>query len=276
MEKRNLKNWGKGLMMAFLGFGLISLTGCFPEDDPNNPNGTGGGGNTSADSWAYLINEDVHDVVLDGNTLTYGTHTYTLEGEIDYDVAAYDEPSASLTFTNIPSGYTEFKAVYENFLCNSIAGTAAMIPMAIEIYARDAELGTQCLNLLCKNSVSVANITSILKTKFNYSAYSPEGDQYVQRYLPAATLQGATYSNAYAPNEPYVVTLSASPNGYQDAPLTGGTMYYLYILTSGGWDTYQRAISVFQYYGQDIYKLDGCPSCYTQCRPIQGAWAGLK
>ncbi len=291
------KRWGKVLMIAFLGMGLMTFTSCEKEEpvnptpdpvnptpdpvnptpDPVNPGGGGGGGTTSGDSWAYLINETPHDAIVNGNTLTYGDHVYTVNGELTYDQTYYDTPTAFVTFTNIPSGYTEFEAVYNNLLGKTPQGAAAMVPMAIEIYARDADLGERCFNLLCNSSSTVAGIVRILKTKFNYSQYSPENDAYVQRYLPAALLKDASYTNGYKPSEPYTVQLSGNPNGIQDAPLTGGTVYYSYILTSGGWDTFQRTVEIFQAYGSSNYKVFNCPACYTQCRTIQnGPWGGLK
>ncbi|MBQ9230978.1 MAG: hypothetical protein IJ190_07320 [Prevotella sp.] len=46
----------------------------------------------------------------------------------------------SVVFTNVPSDYEEFEAVYRKFLGKSAQGTAAMIPMVMEIYARNARI----------------------------------------------------------------------------------------------------------------------------------------
>ena len=160
MKKNFFKTMGKTLMVALLGISLVSFSGCTkdpvdPTPDPTpsptpgpNPDPTPGP-STSGDSWAYLLNETQHDAVVNGNTLTYGDHTYTVSGEITYDQTYYDTPTAFVTFTNIPSGVTEFKAVYDNLLGLSPQGAAAMVPMAIEIYARDANVGEQCFNVLC-------------------------------------------------------------------------------------------------------------------------------
>ena len=264
MNKRNFNNKrGHALVLAVLTLSLMTLSGCdfdFGESD----------------SWANLINEKSYPVQINGNTLTYGDHVYTLEGAYDYEADDFKTPTATLTFTNIPSGYTEFEAVYENFLGKTPEGVAAMVPMVMEIFARDAELGEECLDLICNSSATVAGIVRILKTKYNYSEYSPEDDQYIQRFLPAALLKGATYSNAYAPDEPFVVELCASPNGTQESPMYNSTVYYGYILTSGGWDSFQRAVTVSRVYDSELYQLQECSSCYTQCRPIRGTWQGLK
>ena len=285
MKKTKLNRWGKTLMIALLGIGMVTFTGCGKDDpqptpDPTptptptpNPDPTP----TSGDSWAYLINETPHDAVVNGNTLTYGDHVYTVNGEIELNGTVFNQPTAYVTFTNIPSGYTEFEAVYNNLLGKSMQGTAAMIPMAMEIYARNADLGERCFNLICKGSATVSEIVRILKTKFNYSPYSPENDLYVQRFLPAVTLKDAAYNNAYTPSEPYTVQMCRSANAPQPYSLDAyGTVYYLYILAPGGWDTFQRGVEIFQAEGSDMYKVFQCPAVYTMCKNIIGTWQGLK
>lgn len=227
------------------------------------------------DQWHSLVNETKAEAQVTGNTLTYGSHTYTVNGDIDFNSNEHRTPTATVTFTNVPSGYAEFEAVYNGLLGKTVQGTAAMVPMAIEIYARDAVTGEKCLNLLCNSDATVAGIIRILKTKLIPSEYGPENDNYLQRYMPAALLKGAVNTNAYAPEEPYTVELCSSPNGVQDSPLMGGTTYYLYILAHG-WDSEQRAVDVFQPAGSATYKVANCPSTYTQCKTIQGTWGGLK
>ena len=236
-----------------------------------------GGGYT--DKWASLVNETSHDVQLNGNTLTYGDHTYTLDGEISYDFQpGYYDPqvTATVQFSNIPSGYTEFKAVYENLLGKSLAGTVAMVPMAMEIYARKPSTGEKCLLLLCKDASCVDGITRELKRKFPQKR-EDESDEYCQRYLPAALLEGAVYDNAYAPNEPYTVEMGAAATQPQEAKLTPyGTVYYTYIFADA-WDTSSRGVDVFLPKGQEYFKVQNCPGCYSQCKTIFGGpWTGLK
>lgn len=243
-----------------LGVVVSNLAGDTAEDEEL---GTGG-----------LLGKLAGDVVVEGNTLRYGDHTYTVSGEIDYTSGQFKTPTAAVTFTNVPADYAEFEAVYRNLLGKSVQGTAAMVPMAIELYARDASVGERCLHLLCNGPATVSEITGILKQKFVASRFSPENDSYIQRYLPAALLKGAVPSNAYTPTKPYTVEMSPSPNGVKAAPLTGGEVTYLYIL-AGGWDTYQRAVDIFLKDGDDLYKVFNCPSCYTQCKQIRGTWPGL-
>lgn len=263
---RTIKNFATTFLLTIMGIGLMTFTSCDKI-----------GGSSSADSWAHLLNETSYKAVVNGNTLTYGDHVYTVNGEIDLNATVFDTPTAYVTFTNVPSGYTEFEAVYNNLLGKSMQGTAAMIPMAIEIYARDASVGERCLNLLCKGTSTVSEMTRVLKTKFNYSTYSPEGDQYIQRYLPAATLKDAAYNNAYTPSEPYTVELCRSAT----APSTYtfddyGTLYHLYILAPGGWDSFQRGVDIFKSDNSSLYKVFQCPAVYSQPKNISGTWRGLK
>lgn len=293
MNKKNLKRWGNTLMICLMGIGLATFSGCNKDnngDTPVNPGGgdtpvnPGGGdtpvnpgGSTSGDSWAHLINETPHEVQVNGNTLTYGDHTYTVNGEINLNATTFNTATAYVTFTNVPSGYTEFEAVYNNLLGKSMQGTAAMIPMAMEIFARDEALGTRCFELICNGSATVSGITRILKTKFNYSQYSPENDQYVQRFLPAVTLKNAAWNNGYNPTEPYTVEMCRSANPPAETQLFGyGTVYYLYVLAPGGWDTFQRSVEIYQPMGSDKYQVFNCPALYTQCKNIYGTWNGLK
>lgn len=213
--------------------------------------------------------------VVDDNTLTYGDHTYTLVSDIDVNTKEYKKPTASVTFSNVPSGYAEFEAVYKGLLGKSVAGAAAMIPMAIELYARDAEVGERCLELLCNSDATVSNITRILDTKLVPSQYAPENDSYIQRYMAAALLKGAVNTNAYTPERPYTVEMTMSPNGVREAPLMGGDVTYIYILAQG-WDTFQRGVDVFLPYDTEYYKVANCSSCYVQCKNIRGTWPGLE
>lgn len=285
-----MKKTIKTFVLVLMSVSFLAFTSCTPTDEPtpdnptpDNPtpvNPTPDDPPTSGDSWAYLINETPHDAVVNGNTLTYGTHTYTVSGEFDFEspvTGQLTQPTAFVTFTNIPSGYTEFEAVYTNLLGKSIQGTAAMIPMAMEIYARNADLGERCFKLICNSDATVSGIIRILKSKFNYSPYSPQGDPYIQRYLPAVTMKNAAWDNGYNPTEPYTLEMVRSANDPQATTFTGyGMVYYIYVLAPGGWDTFQRSVEIWQPMGSDMYKVFNCPALYTQCKNIYGTWNGLK
>lgn len=258
MKNMMICKTGKLLAIASLGLGL-TMTAC-----------NQGGQKQQDTAPAQKV-----EAVVNGNTLTYGEHSYTVNGEINFETTDYKAPSASVTFSNIPADYAEFEAVYNGLLGKTPAGAAAMVPMAIELFARDRATGEKCLQLLLHSQATVDEMARVLKTKLDASQYGPENDQYLQRYMAAALLKGAENKNGYTPEEPYTVEMCSSPNGVKDAPLTGGTVYYLYILANG-WDTFQRSVEVMQAYGSEYYKIFNCPAAYAQCKPFTGTWKGLK
>lgn len=231
--------------------------------------------NEENNSTAQQPAKSAIEPLLDGNTLTYGEHTYTVNGEVNFEAKEHKTATASVTFTNVPSDFDELEAVYNNLLGKSPQGVAAMIPMAIELYARDAAAGKKCFDLLCNATTTSDEIVRVLKTKLVPSQQSPDNDSYIQRYMAAALLKGADNKNAYTPEEPYTVEMCSSPNGMKEASFAGGTVYYLYILAHG-WDTFQRAVDVLQPYNSEYYKVFNCPAAYSQCKTIIGTWPGLK
>jgi len=203
-------------------------------------------------------------------TWSYGDHTYTMKGTLTAD--KYKKSAFGIvTFTHIPSDFAEFEAVYSEFLGRTPHGTAAMMPMAMEIYGRDREVGKKCIELINYPS-NVNSVISRLKDKFD----AAPGDSYGQRYLPAAVLKGATATNAYTPIRPYTVEMEASVNKHQEMQFSGsGTVMYIYIM-GGGWDSHQRQIEIIRQPGHEQYQVFNCPSLYVQCKQIQGTWGGLE
>lgn len=263
----------KKVILAILAVSGLCLTGCNLLNGLVDPDGY-------IDKWSNLVNEKKYDAVVNGNSITYGDHTYTVSGAIEYDfepVNVPKSPTAQVTFTNIPSGYTEFEAVYNGLLGKSIAGTISMIPMALEIYARNSTTGQKCLTLLCKDSATVDGIIRVVRSKIVPSSASGADDAYIQRYLPAALLKGANYENQYRPNEPYTVEIGPTANKTQEVKMAPyGTVYYTYIYADG-WESRARGAEAFLPKGESLYKVQNCSSCYVQCRTIFGGpWEGLK
>ena len=207
-------------------------------------------------------------------TWTYQGHTYTQKGTLTAN--QYDRnASGVVTFTNVPASYEEFESLYTHFLGKTPHGTAAMMVMAMEIYGRDREVGKRCIELINYPS-NVNAVIPRLNDKYGTSPYAPANDSYHQRYLPAAVLKGATPQNAYTPQQPYTVEMKASVNKHQELQIVGsGNVMYLYVMGKG-WDTEQRSVEIIRQPNQTLYKIFNCPALYTQCKPIQGPWPGLK
>lgn len=205
---------------------------------------------------------------------TYGDHTYTVKGDLTAE--KYNSSATGVvTFTNVPTDYEEFEALYTQFLGKTPHGTAAMMPMAMEIYGRIREEGLRCIQLINWPS-NVNAVVSQLKEKFGTSAYAPANDGYHQRYLPAAVLKGAKPENAYTPQQPYTVEMKASVNKHQDMTFGGsGCVMYIYIM-GDGWDTHQRSVEIIKQPDSELHQVFNCPSLYTQCKQIRGEWQGLK
>ncbi len=263
------------LNLLLLTASLIALSACDMGSGSGNQTQTQAQTATSAPATTEAA-APAMVAQVDGNRLTYGAHEYTVDGLIDTEAPVTgrrDTPTATVTFTNVPADYAEFEAVYSGLLGRSPQGAAAMIPMAIEIFARDNAIGEQCLKLLCNSDATVSGIVRILKTKLIPSEHAPANDPYIQRYMAAALLKGANADNAYTPTRPYTVEMCASVNKPQQA--SGGTVTYLYILANG-WDSNQRQVEVQLPNGSELYKVFNCPSTYTQCKNIVGTWSGLE
>ena len=201
-------------------------------------------------------------------------HQYTMKGNLTAEKYSA-KATGEVTFTNVPSDYEEFEALYREFLGKTPHGTAAMMPMAMEIYGRDRDEGLCCIQLICWPS-NVNSVVSQLKEKYGSSAYASANDGYHQRYLPAAVLKGAVPQNGYTPQRPYTVEMKASVNKHQDLQFSGsGRVVYLYVI-GGGWDTHQRSVEIIRPEGSELHQVFNCPSLYTQCKPIRGEWPGLE
>ena len=227
------------------------------------------------DNVSEETSEDGVMVEVTDTTLMYGNHRYTMTGNLTAE--RYDrEAKGCVTFTHVPADYEEFATVYERLLGKTPHGTAAMMPMAMALYGRDRDLGERCIRLINYDS-NVTSVLSQLKQKFTPSKHAPVGDTYIQPYLPAAVLKGATPENGYTPTEPYTVEMTASINQHSDLKISGkGRVVYLYVL-GDGWDTKKRQVEVLLPPGDDaLHKVFNCPSLYTQCKTIDGEWKGLR
>ena len=263
MKRRN------ALWMAAL---AMVLVGCQQQKTPTGSFAHADGGGqevVSSEESAECITVEVTDT-----SMQYGSHRYTMTGNLTAE--RYDSGAKGcVTFTHVPADYEEFATVYERLLGKTPHGTAAMMPMAMALYGRDRDLGERCIRLICYEN-NVNPVVSQLKQKFNASPHAPANDPYIQRYLPAAVLKGATPENAYTPTKPYTVEMEASVNRHSDLTFSGkGRIIYLYIL-GGGWDTHKRQVEIILQPGKELHQVFNCPSLYTQCKNIDGEWQGLE
>lgn len=260
---------------------VMGITACEEKENKgdgyvDNRDNDGKEAYQSQDSWAYLVNEDSKPSNVNGNTMTYGSHTYTMEGNIGDEYVA--GATGKVTFTNVPSGYTEFKAVYEQFLGKTPYGTAAMLSMAFEIWARNNTTGERCLDLLCYD-ICKNEILRELPRHIVNSKYSPSNDAYVQRCMTAAPLAGATKENGYNPTEPYTINMAIGlENTWKvESEVLQAYKYNLDIVADGNaWNSNKRNISVQRGWKDNLYKANTCGSLYVNIYVPRENWNGLK
>lgn len=232
-------------------------------------------GTAATDDGTATAQQDVAWSV-DAGTLTYGSHTYTMQGNFDTDYVSGGE--GTVTFTNVPQDYREFKTVYEQLLGNTTYGTAALVPIAFEMWGRDHAVGEECLKLI-SGGTCYNEIMSEMPRHMEASQYSPSGDPYVQRCLPAALIAGATKENGYNPPHPYKVkvAIGRQETWGQESEMLQANVYQLNIVTENAWNTPLRGVSVMkQWRGDGRFKLNNCSACYINIYVPRQDWNGLK
>lgn len=193
-------------------------------------------------------------------SLTVNGHTYAVKKS---------GKSVLVSFTNVPSDAEEFAHIYNKLLGKSEYTVPALIPMAMEIYARNRQDGEKCIETFC-NYAAKQEMKRTLMDKFGR-----QDSSYGQRYLPAALLQGANNRNAYAPDCPYTVCIEHTPKEDEESDMYNGTFYNL-VIVADGWDSRERNVQVFKPFDKEMFLVNGCPATYMQCKPIRGTWGGLR
>jgi hypothetical protein len=193
---------------------------------------------------------------IEDKTVTVNGHTYQTKKDLG---------GLLVTFSNVPSDFAEFSQVYNDFLGKNEFSVVAMIPMLLEMYARDKEQGVKCLELACTPACKDEMIR-VLDERFYGEA--------AQRYQPAAMLMGAKCDNAYEPKSPYIVRVDRTPKADETSDLIGGTFCNRFIIGEG-WDAPQRSVIVFKGKDKSLFQLNNCNDAMAPCKPINGEWAGL-
>ena len=91
-------------------------------------------------------------------SITVNGHKYTVSKSGE---------SVLVSFTNIPSDAKEFEQVYRELLGRNEYTVPALIPMAMEIYARNQQEGEKCITVLCTFTAK-AEMIRIIKDKFSH------------------------------------------------------------------------------------------------------------
>ncbi len=196
---------------------------------------------------------------LDGNTLTYGSHHYTLE-EAD--------GRGTVTFTHFPATVREFTTLQEQLLGTSQPGTLALNLMAFEMFRRNRTKGQKCIEM-CNVSVNAKSVLNSLRQKFPEHR-EDEAAEGQQPYLVASFLAGATQDNNYQPEYPYTLSFdygTSAGQGEYSLPFFGRIYHWLTSRASN--KDYDATVIVFD--DDDIVLVHGC-SNYLLSSPAVSSW----
>jgi hypothetical protein len=169
--------------------------------------------------------------------------------------------SDKVSIEKIPATLEEFQALQAE-LGTTPEGCIMLQLVAMEMYRRDKNVGTECLRLN-NTDTNLSYVTSRLKEIFR------EGDSYARPYLVSTYFEGAKPSNGYNPKKPYTIRVRrnpAYPNDERSQALKGYVKYFQ--VYSDGYDTPWRGIEVVQQKGDTYYRVSNCPSVYVQCKEV--------
>ena len=200
----------------------------------------------------------------------------TMTGEIDHETHTPGQ-SGSVSFNRFPASVAEFKEVREK-IGKEPQGAVALEVMAMEMYRRDRNVGTECLKW-CNTSTNTNACLGQLKETFGKDV------NYARPYQMAAFLEGATPDNGYKPNEPYTVTIDVRENRpYEYSKIYQANVLTFWIHCGGARSGTKRSIQVVKTAKKDEVSKDpyfvvfNCPDLYTQVEEVsfKTPFEGLK
>ncbi|MBQ6770193.1 MAG: hypothetical protein IJP44_04345 [Bacteroidales bacterium] len=168
--------------------------------------------------------------------------------------------SDKVSIEKIPATLEEFQALQAE-LGTTPEGCIMLQLVAMEMYRRDQNIGTECLRL---NNTD----TNLSDMKRRLNELFRENDSYARPYLVSAMFKGAKPSNGYNPEKPYTIQLRKDPTKSDERSqmLKGYVKHYQ--LYSDGYDTPWRSIDVVQQKGDEYYRVSNCPAILTQCKEV--------
>ena len=198
--------------------------------------------------------------------------TYKVDGKLDMAAPDIDAQSETVTWANFPANLEELRDAQRQ-IGNTIGGAVALQLMAFEIYRHDRTEGEEAVQLV-NYKTNVQQVLSVISQRYYDSKYSPEEDLYVQPYIVASFLEGATTANRYTPNEPYRITVYWDRDRQVEEAsvyMGGGHLCYVHVVNPN-YSTSNRNVQVIKTSSEAYFLVQNSPSLYTQCPPISGAW----
>lgn len=168
--------------------------------------------------------------------------------------------SDKVSIEKIPTTLEEFQALQAE-LGTSPEGCIMLQLVAMEMYRRDRNVGTECLRLN-NTDTNLSSMTRRLNELYR------ENDTYARPYLVSSCFKGAKPSNGYNPEKPYTIQVRKDPTKSDErSQMLKGYVKHLQ-LYSDGYDTPWRSIDVVQQKGDDYYRVSNCPAILTQCKEV--------
>ena len=198
--------------------------------------------------------------------------TYSVEGRLDIDAPSPAGQRETVTWSSFPTTIDELRDAQRQ-IGHTMGGAVALQLMAFELYRHDRATGEQAVRLV-NHKNNVQSVLSVISQRYSKSAYAPDDDLYVQPYLVASFLKGATTANRYTPDEPYSITVfwDANRQVVEASPyMGGGRLCYVHV-ENPNYSTKIRSVQVIKTSADAFYLVQNSPALYTQCPPIAGAW----
>lgn len=174
--------------------------------------------------------------------------------------AASKAASEQVSIEKIPTTLEEFQALQAE-LGTSPEGCIMLQLVAMEMYRRDRNVGTECLRLN-NTDTNLSSMTRRLNELYR------ENDTYARPYLVSSCFKGAKPSNGYNPEKPYTIQVRKDPTKSDErSQMLKGYVKHLQ-LYSDGYDTPWRSIDVVQQKGDEYYRVSNCPAILTQCKEV--------
>ncbi|MDO4771741.1 hypothetical protein [Porphyromonas sp.] len=169
--------------------------------------------------------------------LTFGTSIHSqnkstpievkITGKTDHEKCVKGQ-RGTVTFNRFPATVKEFEEVREK-IGSEPHGAVALQVMAYEMFRRNKETGSTCIEL---NSVS--NITGPDSAPIRQLSILFNEDNSAHPYQMASMLKGATPENGYNPIKPYTIEVySDHGRGYEKSQAYQATVVRMYVVTSG-------------------------------------------
>lgn len=244
----------KKLILTFAS-ALLALTACDTNVTSNTSNAT-----SSTSGTAMTTTSIVPQKTLTASSTNEKPFSAEMLGIIDPDKYTAGQ-TASVTFSGFPKTVNGFKDAQER-IGKTPVGAVLLELLAFEIYCHNNAAGKECLALANVDN-NIQCVDRILKDRYN-----PKQGNYYTPQLVASYLEGATPMNGYKANKPFKINIRTSASHkYEDSESLRGTVLYLEV-SSNGYDSNWRGISVVKQKGCPYYKVVNNPSMYTQCKPV--------